>query len=132
VSAEFDTRYSALRSSLYDPQAHTSVVNQELTVRLEDREHFAMGQTQVCGVAEPLVEGEPYHRTRFERDPAAHHGAKAELRSLQIGQNSNGPRQGTLDVADRLHIASQGSVISMTHIDAEDVGTRFAQAADQV
>ena len=91
-----------------------------------------MGKTQARGVAEPLVEGEPHQSTGGEGDPAAHHGAKAELWSLQIGQDANGPREGTLDVTDRLHIAGKGSVISMTHIQAEDVDARFAQAADQV
>ena len=70
--------------------------------------------------------------TRFERDPTTRHGAKAELRSLQIGQNPDGPLQGALDVADRLHIVGKGSVIGMTHIDTENIGARFAQAADQV
>src|SRR4029434_8860268 len=79
-----------------------------------------------------MVEGKSHHRTRFERDPTTHHGAKTELRSLQIGQNPNGPRQGTLDVADRLHIAGKGSVIGMTHIDTENIDARFAQAANQV
>src|SRR4029434_3509170 len=79
-----------------------------------------------------MVEGKSHQRTRFERDPTAHHGAKTELRSLQIGQNPNGPRQDALDVADRLHIAGKGSVIGMTHIDTENIDARFAQAANQV
>src|SRR5262249_49007533 len=57
---------------------------------------------------------------------------KTELGSLQIGQNPNGPRQGALDIADRFHIVGKRRVVGMTHIDAEDVDTRFAQAADQV
>jgi hypothetical protein len=60
VPTEFDTRHSALRSSLDDPQAHPSVIDEQLTVRLEDREYLAMGKTQARGVAEPLVAGEPY------------------------------------------------------------------------
>src|SRR5215475_773690 len=79
-----------------------------------------------------MVEGKSHHRTSFERDPTAHHGAKTELRSLQISQNANGPRQGALDVADRLHIAGKGSVIGMTHIDTENIDAHFAQAANQV
>src|SRR4029450_1609286 len=79
-----------------------------------------------------MVQGQSHQRTRFERDPTTPQGAKTELRSLQIGQNPNGPRQGALDVADRPHIAGKGSVIGMTHIDTENIDARFAQAANQV
>jgi hypothetical protein len=132
VAPEFDARHGALRSSLYNPQTHTSIVDEKLTARLQDRKHFPMGQTQVRGVAEPRLKGEPHRSACFEHDPTTRHGAQAELRPLQIGQNANGPPQGALDVTDRLHIAGKGSVIGMTHIDAENVDTRFTQATDQV
>ena len=73
-----------------------------------------------------LAEGEPHRSPGFECDLTTRHGANAELRSLQVRENANGPRQGALDIANRLHIAAKGSMVSMTHIDTEDVDARFA------
>jgi hypothetical protein len=73
-----------------------------------------------------MGKGEPHRSTGFERDLTTRQGANAELRSLQISENPNGPRQGALDIADRLHIAGKGSMVGMAHINAEDVDARFA------
>ena len=132
MPAHFDACHGALWSSLFNPQAHASVVDQQLTVRLEDREHFPMRETQVRGVTWPLSEVEPHCCTRCEVDTATGYGANAQPRSLQIGEDPNGPLDGVFDTADRLHIGGKRGVVGMTHIDAEDVYTRFAQAADHV
>ena len=126
MPAYFDTGHGALRSSLCDPQAHASVVDQELTVRFEDREDFPMGQTQVCGIAWHWFQVQAHRCPCCQVHTAARHRANPQLWSLQIGQDPNRPLKDALNTADRLHIIGKGGVIGMTHIDAEDIDTRFA------
>jgi hypothetical protein len=132
ASTQFDPGHSTLWPRLFDPQAQAAVVDQQLTVRLENRERFTIGQTQVPGVAWHLLEVDPHHGTRYEFDPTLRHRTNAELGSLQIDEDPNGPSDLALDTADRPHIACQCGVIGMTHVDAEDVCTRFEQTADCV
>ena len=109
MPAYFDTGHSALRSSLCDPQAHASVVDQELTVRFEDREDFPMGQTQVCGIAWHWFQVQAHRCPCCQVYPPACHRANPQLRSLQIRQDPNRSLQDALNTADRLHIIGSGA-----------------------
>src|SRR5690606_24483295 len=64
---------------------------------------------------------------RFEDFLALGELAEAKLRSLEIGQDADGPADRLLDGADAADQRAHQLMVRMTHVDAEDIRTRLEQ-----
>jgi hypothetical protein len=115
---------------LFRDQPHLAVVEQQRMAGPQRSQDLRMRKLDAGGVARRLVGVERKSLAVLELDRAFGEGAESELRSLQVDQDADRAAVAGLDIADRRHQLPHLVMRGVAHVDAEQIGAGFEQAAD--
>ena len=111
-----------IAAPVFDAQAHPSVIEEDVVFGFERREHLFVGKRDAASIARRPRHVEAEFLAGPQGRPAAIEGADAQLRSLQVGQDGDGPAVLAFDFADDADQRFQLVMGAMAEIEPKHIG----------
>ncbi len=129
-AADGDPGLCIIAALAVDAQPNLAVVEQDFVLGPERREHFLVRQADTSLGARRLGHVEAESVSGLQRDLALGETADAQLGALQVGQDGDGAAVLLFDAADSIDLRFDRGVVTVTEVEAENVGAAPMQSFD--